>query len=115
MDIQKETQQMVNEAIAKGMEELEKFKEVYAQFRKENNDDFIDLAEERLIKNGTPSIRPWCVACKRPLPDVMPLVLISGKRELHFFDGDYFKARYFNHSVSYRICLHCQQTHPKVI
>lgn len=114
MNLQKETQQMVNEAIARGMEELEKFKEVYAQFPKENKEELRDLVEEWLIKNGTPSIRPWCVQCKEELPGAIPLVLTTGKKELRFLDGDYFKKDFFNDSVRYRICLRCNQTHPKV-
>ena len=41
---------MVNEAITKGLEQLEKFKEVYAQFPKENQEDLMDMVEEWLIK-----------------------------------------------------------------
>jgi len=111
MDIQEKTNQMIDEAIAKGLAQLVIFKEAYSQFPEERRKDMT----EAYIQKHRLDLAFWrvCVNCKETFPGGYPVVSMTWKGEVHFGSPEGFKA-YFNRLLSIRTCPFCEQMHPTV-
>lgn len=109
MDKQEKTNEMIVEAISKGLVQLAIFKEAYNLFPEAKRNE---MAEEWLQVHGTPAIWFKCVECSETFPIGYPLVWISHKGQVGYDTPEGFK-RYFNERLSIRTCPFCETMHPK--